>query len=350
VCANSGGLSLALVQCAGKGVYRAPRSALSKWCRQMQSGKRTGCLGLLGRLSALCYLRLLDISSNRIEILPDVNFFAGLECLQTLFLHDNEIQKIHGIYGLGGCTALRVLTLHSTPLASLGAYRSMTLSLCPSLLCLDGAVITDKDHLPESDPMLSALTLFSEMKHSMLPPVMQVDEESAYEMHALAHLYTMMATYRNYSMARAHLVLQRVVRGHQGRLIFRARRKVIIPAVSCMQRWLLRRYLETKALAAYCAACAEPRERRVAALEQLPLAAHRGWHSKQESNAIYFFASDILAVQALIKSCRKVYSSVQDPRVEMTDILTFRCSDSVSKTPGIPLVRGVVGRLSHTRR
>ena len=87
--------------------------------------------------------------------MPDRTFFAGLECLQTLFLHDNEIRKLSAISGLGGCQALRVLTLHSTPLASAtSAYRAMTLSLCPSLLCLDGAVITDKDHLPEAHEML----------------------------------------------------------------------------------------------------------------------------------------------------------------------------------------------------
>jgi len=68
-------------------------------------------------------------------------------------------------------------------------------------------------------------TLFLSHTHT------QVDEESPYEMHALAHLYTLLATYRNYSTSRAPLVLQRVVRGHRARLIFRARRKIIIPAV-----------------------------------------------------------------------------------------------------------------------
>jgi hypothetical protein len=173
----------------------------------------------LNKLSSLCYLRLLDVSSNLLRALPEAEFFQGLQCLQTLFLHDNHIQKIAAITGLAGSTSLRVLTLHSTPLASQTSYRATTLALCPSLLCLDGAVVTDRDMLQDDHALLPALSLFSDMKHAMLPPVMQVDESSSYESHALAHLYTMLATYRNFSTARAHLVLQRVVRGHQVRLL-----------------------------------------------------------------------------------------------------------------------------------
>ena len=258
-----------------------------------------------------------------------------------------------GIAGLSGCCALRVLTIHSTPLASMPAYRAMTLSLCSSVLCLDGAVVTDKDVLREDNALLPRLTQFSELKHAMLPPQTQVDEKSSYEEHALAHVFTLLGAYRNYSTARPHLCLQRVVRGHRGRLIFRARRAAILPAVCCLQRWLLRRYIETKAFTAYCAACHAPAARRVAALSQLPPAGHIGWLSRdndQDRDALYFFASDIMAVQALNKSCRKAFSSVDEPVIQMTDVVIFRCADSVASIPGMPLVGGVVGRLSHTHR
>jgi len=223
-------------------------------------------LDRLNRLSGLCYLRFLDVSCNQLRDLPDAGFFAALRCLQILFLHDNDIQKMSAIAGLAGSSSLRVLTLHSTPLASMATYRAMILSLCPSLLCLDGAVVTDKDTLPQSHEMLPAMTFFSDLHRSVLTPVMSIDEHSAYEHHALAHLYIMLETYRNYGCARAHLVLQRVLRGHWGRLTFRGRRRVIIPAVCTLQRWLMRRYIQTNVLLAYCTASAQPPARRYLSL------------------------------------------------------------------------------------
>ena len=53
-------------------------------------------------------------------------------------------------------------------------YRALVLSLCPSLLCLDGAVVTDMDILPAHHEKLEGLSLFSDMHHQMLPPVLQV--------------------------------------------------------------------------------------------------------------------------------------------------------------------------------
>ena len=301
-------------------------------------------------LSSLCYLRLLDVSTNFLESLPDAKFFAELFCLQTLFLHANDIRSVSAIAGISGSTSLRVLTVHSTPLAHTPGYRPLVLSLCPSLLCLDGAVITDKDFLPPSHALLPALSLFSDLNHAMLPPVMMIDEEAPYEMHALSHLYIMLATYRNYSTARAPLVLQRVVRGHRGRLIFRARRKIIIPAVCCVQRWLLRKYIETKVLVYYCAACAQPVERRLVALRQLRNANTVGWMTRHETRVLYFFASDVLAVQALLKHSAKIFSCFEAPRVELTDVVVFRCAEAQPHTPGIPLARGIIGRLSHMHR
>ena len=53
-------------------------------------------------------------------------------------------------------------------------YRAVVLSLCPPLLCLDGAVVTDKDILPAHHELLENLSLFNDMHHKMLPPVLQV--------------------------------------------------------------------------------------------------------------------------------------------------------------------------------
>jgi hypothetical protein len=177
---------------------------------------------------------------------------------------------VNAVTGLAGARALRVLTLHSTPLADAPAYRGLLLALCPALLALDGAARSDADTLPAAHRLAAPLAAFAAPRRAGLPPLPRLGESATLEDHALAHLRLRLAAHRAYATAGAPLTLQRAARGRAARNAFRAAWRRRVPPVLRLQRWLLRAWVTRKVLPAARAAAAEGHFAAARALADLP--------------------------------------------------------------------------------
>ena len=66
-------------------------------------------------LQAFENLKKIDLSFNQLESLPPANVFAGLQSLQFLYLHNNNISKWQDLQSLVSLPEIMHITLFGNP-------------------------------------------------------------------------------------------------------------------------------------------------------------------------------------------------------------------------------------------
>ncbi|CAI2372624.1 unnamed protein product [Moneuplotes crassus] len=101
----------------------------------------------LQNLSSFKELRKLDLSNNKIKVLPEVETLSSLIRLKELYLHDNNLSKWENLTDLTKMGSLVHLTLYNNPVSSISGYRHYCVNSMPNLLCLDQYIITDEERV-----------------------------------------------------------------------------------------------------------------------------------------------------------------------------------------------------------
>lgn len=255
--------------------------------------------------------RILDVSNNMIQFLPDETFWARLEHLSSLNLEKNRFGKFSAISGLIRVPSLRLLNVRSTPLSGQPKYRLTILSRLESLIALDGAVVTDEDIMVvKAGSRMELHQLKYRMRREwIVPDATQHIEESTLDELVVAFTAEMDKWHRLNSSRRPSLAIQRVVRGHRGRLIFRERKDYILPCVIKIQRWLLKCWFRRVAVLELCASNlqgARSTERVKQCLECMeadPLPQSDAFLQKR----LYFLPSDAPTLCTLLHVASRMY-------------------------------------------
>ena len=95
-------------------------------------------------------LKKIDLSDNELETLPTAQVFAGMESLQFLYLHNNQISKWQDLQSLVVLPEIMHITLFSNPVCAIPGYRHFMVNSLPALKALDNYVITDEERIEDA--------------------------------------------------------------------------------------------------------------------------------------------------------------------------------------------------------
>ena len=95
-------------------------------------------------------LKKIDLSDNELETLPAAPVFAGMESLQFLYLHNNQISKWQDLQSLISLPEIMHITLFSNPVTAIPGYRHFMVNSLPGLKALDNYVITDEERIEDA--------------------------------------------------------------------------------------------------------------------------------------------------------------------------------------------------------
>ena len=101
-------------------------------------------------LSYFKELRKLDLSSNRIKNLPEVETMTSLIRLKEFYLHNNLLSSWQNLTDLTKMGSVVHLTLFDNPVASIAGYRHYCVNSMPNLLCLDLYIVTDEERIEDA--------------------------------------------------------------------------------------------------------------------------------------------------------------------------------------------------------
>jgi Leucine-rich repeat (LRR) protein len=102
------------------------------------------------------------------------------ETLEVLDLDSNEVDDLEQVDQLGTCFALTTLNLENNPIHEVVSYRSLVLHCIPHLQVLDDEDVVDSDRIVVTDAMLDAA---SPPRKPKFAPGSSVDSERSKEMH-----------------------------------------------------------------------------------------------------------------------------------------------------------------------
>lgn len=133
----------------------------------------------LNFLSHFKELRKLDLSNNKIKVLPEVETLSSLIRLKEFYLHNNVITSWQNLVDLTKMGSVIHLTVFDNPVASTSGYRHYVVNSMPNLLCLDLYIITDEERIEDA----SYGTRFRAMNEHMLIQMPEFIENLTAEKH-----------------------------------------------------------------------------------------------------------------------------------------------------------------------
>ena len=89
-------------------------------------------------------LRLLDVSFNKLQRLPDEEIWSRFKSLEYLYLNDNDLQPL-SVLGLSAAPSVIALTLYNNPLALHQYYRQFAANLMQSCQLVDNNIVVDEE-------------------------------------------------------------------------------------------------------------------------------------------------------------------------------------------------------------
>eukprot|EP00742_Colponemidia_sp_Colp-10_P007263 GILJ01007807.1.p1 GENE.GILJ01007807.1~~GILJ01007807.1.p1 ORF type:complete len:1227 (-),score=171.45 GILJ01007807.1:179-3859(-) len=98
------------------------------------------------------HLLKLDLSSNRLQILPGASAWMRMSQLRILLLHNNELNSWSTVEDVSSTPNLQYLTMYRNPLVSQPAYRPFLVNKMTSLMVLDVYAVTDEERLEHVAP------------------------------------------------------------------------------------------------------------------------------------------------------------------------------------------------------
>ena len=104
----------------------------------------------LSNLQSFQQLKKIDLSNNALESLPPATVFEGLQSLQFLYLHNNNISKWQDLQSLVQLPVIMHITLFANPVCSIPGYRHFIVNSIPCLKALDNYVITDEERIEDA--------------------------------------------------------------------------------------------------------------------------------------------------------------------------------------------------------
>ena len=270
--------------------------------------------------------RVLNVSNNMIQFLPDANFWGRLELLAYLTLDKNRIGKFSALSGLVDHPSLRVLSLKNTPFSGTPLYRTTVVTRIETIVALDGMLVTDEDmmSIKGGSSMELHLLRYKKKRDWQVPEMLRHQAGSGIGGLRAAFREELDSWHALNSYRRPSIVIQRTMRGHRGRLIFEERRRLILPSVVKIQRWLLRCWFKRVAKApllaaelrgglhgsALCRRCIG--EMRDDALPE---------GQEFSDDRLYFLASDAPSLIALLDVAAPLFPRDQAPQPHLSRVL-----------------------------
>ena len=95
-------------------------------------------------------LKKIDLSDNNLDGLPQAQVFAGLQSLQFLYLHNNNIAKWQDLQSLTALPSILQITLFNNPVCQIPGYRHFLVNSIACLKALDNYVITDEERIEDA--------------------------------------------------------------------------------------------------------------------------------------------------------------------------------------------------------
>jgi hypothetical protein len=270
--------------------------------------------------------RVLNLSNNMIQFLPDANFWGRLELLAYLTLDKNRIGKFSALSGLVGHPALRILSLKNTPFSGTPLYRTTVVTRIETIVALDGMLVTDEDMMSVKGGSSMELHLLRYKKKMewRVPEALRHQEGSSVGSLRAAFRAELDSWHALNSYRRPSVVIQRAMRGHRGRLMFEERRRLILPSVVKIQRWLLRCWFRRVAKAALLAAELQGGlhgsalcRRCIGELRDDALPEGQEY----SDNRLYFLASDVPSLVALLDVAAPLFPRAQAPQPYLSRVL-----------------------------
>eukprot|EP00163_Fabomonas_tropica_P017376 TRINITY_DN3089_c0_g1_i2.p1 TRINITY_DN3089_c0_g1~~TRINITY_DN3089_c0_g1_i2.p1 ORF type:complete len:1382 (+),score=228.85 TRINITY_DN3089_c0_g1_i2:356-4501(+) len=193
-------------------------------------------------LKSCVNLQKLDLSGNKIQLLPRGDFWKGFQQLQVLNLHDNQISSMKSLEGLLSLPAVTAMTLYNNPIADHPQYRALIVNSLATLKAFDGYVISDAEVIQGGN--------FGE-RYTTKSASFKLDEfvytNGDYRHHLAQMKEELQNIFQVYFKRSPVVLIQRTMRGLMVRLKLKAlRRKRKEAAVRIQRRWLkgmLSRYL-----------------------------------------------------------------------------------------------------------
>lgn len=97
----------------------------------------------LVQIKHLVRLKTVDLSSNEITFLPDVEYLQDLKQIEYLQLHNNLLISRLQLKNLTCFPVLHHLTLQGNPCSKLKEYRQLMVDSMPQLQSLDEFIVMD---------------------------------------------------------------------------------------------------------------------------------------------------------------------------------------------------------------
>lgn len=101
-------------------------------------------------LHTFANLKKIDLSDNQLDELPQAQVFAGLQSLQFLYLHNNNISKWQDLQALTALPSIMQITLFNNPVCQIPGYRHFLVNSISCLKALDNYIITDEERIEDA--------------------------------------------------------------------------------------------------------------------------------------------------------------------------------------------------------
>ncbi|XP_041481364.1 leucine-rich repeat and IQ domain-containing protein 3-like [Lytechinus variegatus] len=185
-------------------------------------------------LSACRRLVKLDLHSNQINQLPDERFWAEMNELRAVYLHDNSISRLDYLQAVGAAPNLQVMTLYDTPISLKMTYRHHVVNSVWSLKALDNHVISDEEIIEDAFFGDHFSMLNSSFYINMILPEKQATSLAVELAHVRAVLRMVSHIQAKHSPV---LIIQRYIRGWLTRKAFNIMARTKVWAIVTIQRY-----------------------------------------------------------------------------------------------------------------
>jgi hypothetical protein len=205
------------------------------------------CLTGINYIDLCRNLIKLDLSYNRLSVLPGINIWKCLPRLETLLLHHNLLDSIYDIKNLSILNNLSILTLYGNAVEHHPIYRHLLVNILSNIKLLDFYIVSDEE-LIENAKFGSKCGCYSRnLEHFLVQdnininnvPLLSANEQHQFHLNkALIQLKDVKLQHRKYSPV---LIIQSVWRGY----VVRRQQKRFAQAALQIQRFW-RKFLTEK--------------------------------------------------------------------------------------------------------